>query len=100
MNLSIKRNIILNTAYVFIVILTMVLANAGGHPYVFGYIFKISIVLLFIVTVLINIKNITTFSNSLNYMIVLFFSAISAALIGYLSFVLAVNVFIAMGGKP
>ena len=100
MNQSIKRNIILDAAYIVFVILAIVLANAVGHTYVFGYIFKISIVLLFIITVLINIKNITFFSNSLNYLIVICFSAISTALIGYLSFVLAVNIFIGLGGRP
>ncbi len=94
------KNIVLALVYMFLVVLMILLAKLIGHIYSFGYMFKVSGAILFIVSFIINVKSITFYSKYLNYILSFVVSIAITVLSGYIAIIIAVNCFISIGGQP
>lgn len=100
MRKNLLKNIMAALIYIVTLLLSIFIAEKFGKPYIFRYIFSISLILFFLVSVYINRDSFIHVKNFyLRYFLIAILCIAITLLLGYIGFIVAVNVNLATGGS-
>ncbi len=86
--------------YLCSILSVILIAEKSGKIFYFGYVFKASLIILFLISFYLNrdlFKNIK--NKYLKYFFLFFLSSLMTLLLGYLVLIIAINFNLSMGGK-
>lgn len=100
MRKNLLKNIKVALVYLSVLLLSVVVAEKVGRLFIFGYIFKASLIILFLVLVYVN-RNafVHVKKNYLRYSLIAILCLSITLLLGYLGLIIAVNFNLAIGGS-
>lgn len=99
MRKNLLKNLKAALAYLSVLLLSIFVAEKIGRLFIFGYIFKAALIILFLVSVYMN-RNafMHVKKNYLRYSLIAILCLSITMLLGYISLVIAVNFNLAIGG--
>jgi len=100
MRKSLSKNIKVALVYLSILLLSVFIAEKSGKIFIFGYIYKASIVVFFLTSLYVNrdlFMNVK--KNYLRYLLIAILCSSITFLFGYIALIIAVNFDLALGGS-